>query len=112
MTDPISSVVAVAAPRGSAGGTSNNPVAVAAGPQHAGAPPPTDLHDLAAALNQRAQDLQTSLHFRVDQITGQLVISVVDTQDDQVLLQIPGQEALAVAQSLERMQMQLMKQSV
>ncbi|WP_036517085.1 flagellar protein FlaG [Nevskia soli] len=114
MTDPITSVVAAAPLRGSAGGTSNPSAAVAAPPQHAGVAPVAapDLHDLAAALNQRAQDLQTSLHFRVDQITGQLVISVIDTQDNQVLLQVPGQEALAVAQSLERMQMQLMKQSV
>ncbi|MFI4979182.1 MAG: flagellar protein FlaG [Nevskiales bacterium] len=113
MTDPISSVVAAAAPRGSAGGTPNIPAAATtAGQQHPGTAAAPDLHDLAAALNQRAQDLQTSLHFRVDQITGQLVISVVDTQDNQVLLQVPGQEALAVAQSLERMQIQLMKQSV
>ena len=72
---------------------------------------PPDLHVAVAVLNQHAQDLQTSLHFRVDQITGQLVISVIDTQDNRVLMQVPGEEALAIAQSLEHLHMQLMKQS-
>ena len=110
MTDPISN-------------TSSNPntapvypaAAVASAPAHAAAqarvPQQADLESIAAALNQRAQDLQTSLHFQVDHVTGQLVISVIDTQDNRVLMQAPSQEALAIAQSLERLQMQLMKQS-
>ncbi|MDR3416476.1 MAG: flagellar protein FlaG [Nevskia sp.] len=68
-----------------------------------------DLHDVASALNQYAQDMHTSLHFQVDHTTGQLVISVIDTQTNQVLMQVPNEEALAIAQSLAHMQAQLLQ---
>ncbi|MBL6750915.1 MAG: flagellar protein FlaG [Nevskia sp.] len=76
-------------------------------PPAAAAPPP-DLQAVSSALNQHAQDLQTSLRFQVDKLTHQLVISVIDTQNEQVLMQIPGEEALAIAQSLEKLQAQLL----
>jgi len=122
MTDPISSIIqSVLAPApatnraGDAGNAAaagaqppGNDASVAAKPSQSTLPA---LQAVAAALNQHAQNLQTSLHFQVDKITGQLVVSVIDTQNNQLLLQIPGQEALAIAQSLEPLQMQLMKQT-
>jgi flagellar protein FlaG len=78
------------------------PVAPAAQPK------PPDLQAVSDALNQHALDLQTSLRFQVDKITNQLVISVIDTQNNQLLMQIPSQEALAIAQSLEKLQAQLL----
>ena len=117
MTDPITSVTSVASPSAAGPGPAGIPAAAAAPiaepsqPMGAQQKTPPDLHAVAAALNQHAQDLQTSLHFQVDKITGQMVISVVDTQNNQLLMQIPGQEALAIAQSLEPLQMQLMKQT-
>jgi len=89
-----------------AGSASNG--AAATGAQQKQAQP--DLHELASSLNQYAQNLRTSLHFQVDHTTGELVISVIDTQTNQVLMQVPNQEALAVAQSLARMQAQLLQQ--
>jgi flagellar protein FlaG len=67
---------------------------------------------LADKLNQHLQSQQTptSLRFQVDKITGEMVISVIDTEDNKVLLQIPSEESLAVAQSLERLQAQLLSQ--
>ena len=119
MTDPIGSITQpVSAPAAATSVAADAASGVAAGVQ-----PPTneapastkpsqpDLPAAVAALNQHAQDLQTSLHFQVDKITGQLVVSVIDTQNNQLLLQIPGQEALAIAQSLEPLQLQLMKQT-
>jgi flagellar protein FlaG len=119
MTDPVSGTATVApmAPvhAGQGGGTAGTVAAVVASVAAAEPASATlrqaDLPAIAAALNQRAQDLQTSLHFQVDQVTGQMVISVIDTRDNRVLMQAPSQEALAIAQSLERLQMQLMKQS-
>jgi flagellar protein FlaG len=111
MADPISSIspaapapaqAAAAAPAVAAAGSAAEAQASAQAP---------DLHGLAAALNQHAQDLQTSLHFQVDGVTGQLVISVIDTRDNQVLMQVPSEEALAVAQSIERLHPQLMRKS-
>jgi flagellar protein FlaG len=122
MTDPISSMTqsvlapvpavnpAADAANGAATGAQSpgNDASAAANPSQPTLP---DLQAVAAALNQHVQDLQTSLHFQVDKITGQLVVSVIDTQNNQLLLQIPSQEALAIAQSLEPLQMQLMKQT-
>jgi flagellar protein FlaG len=108
MTDPISGISPIPAAPAHAAAAPAPAAAEPAAPAPALAP---DLHGLAAALNQHAQELQTSLHFRVDGITGQLVISVIDTKDNQVLMQVPGEEALAIAQSLERLHPQLMKQS-
>ncbi len=115
MTDPINGSSVIAAVSASLAGTVAAPPAPGAtvsptAPPTAGAN--ADPHAIAAVLNQHAQDLQTSLHFKVDAVTGQLVISVVDTTDNQVLLQIPSQEALAIAQSLERLRPQLMSKTV
>jgi flagellar protein FlaG len=118
MTDPISSLNPGTALPGSAAGQAGASAAQRPGEagaketqqieaQQAGTP---ELQAIAATLNQRAQDLQTDLRFQVDKLTGEMVISVIDTQNNQVLLQVPGPEALAIAQSLQRLKMQLMDQ--
>ena len=43
---------------------------------------------------------QTSLQFRVDDEVDRLVVSVVDQDSGEVLLQIPGEVALRIAKSL------------
>ncbi len=63
----------------------------------------TRLQDVATTLNQHVQHLQTSLHFQIDQVTGQLVMSVLDTETQKILLQVPGAQALAIAQSLQHL---------
>lgn len=108
MTDPINSISPVAPATVQ---TSAAPTAATADSAAQPPAPAPDLHGLAAALNQHAQELQTSLHFQVDGITGQLVISVIDTKDNQVLMQVPSEEALAVAQSIERLHPHLMRKS-
>lgn len=84
------------------------PAIVPAGQTPPAAARPPDLEAVSAALNQHAQGLQTSLRFQVDKLTHQLVISVIDTQNEQLLMQIPSEEALAIAQSLEKFQAQLL----
>jgi flagellar protein FlaG len=110
MTDPLgSSTNTIVVPAAAA-----QPVpaaaAVAAQPQaQAPAQPAPDLQAVAEALRQAFQPVQTDLHFQVDKVTGQLVISVIDAQDGKTLLQIPGEEALAIAQSLEQRQASLIQ---
>lgn len=110
MTDAISSISSAAAvvAAGSSPSAAVPPAADAATqpPQ----PVAGGLHAIAAALNQHAQETQTDLRFQVDKTTGQEVISVIDAQNNQVLLQIPGAQALATAQSLQRLKLQLMDQ--
>jgi len=76
----------------------------------AGKAPGADMQAVTDALNAKAQELQTSLRFQIDKTTGRTVISVIDDLDGKVLIQIPDEEALAVAQSLQRMQAQLVQQ--
>src|SRR5579859_8115695 len=110
MTDPVSSAMAAtpvslnpAQPYVAA------PTAAAVPRQVHAAATPADLHAIAEALGKAFQPTQTDLHFQVDKITGQMVISVIDAQDGKTLLQIPGEEALAVAQSLEQQQARLIQ---
>jgi len=124
MTDPIGGVGSMAALPGGATNagampvvelapstTADSSIAAAAQPEAAPQASQAEMHALAAALNQHVQDLPTSLHFQVDRITGQMVLSVIDTQSNQVLMQVPSPEALAIAQSLQRLKVQLMNQT-
>jgi flagellar protein FlaG len=109
MTDPISGISATAAvftPQSAA--VPQAQPAVPAAPA-AAQPAPPDLQIIAAALSLSFHPTQTDLHFQVDHITGQMVVSVIDAQDGKTLLQIPGEEALAIAQSLQEMQPHLIQ---
>lgn len=58
---------------------------------------------LAAAvnrLNEHIQITQRSLRFSVDEASGRTVVTVVDTQSDEVIRQIPSEEVLALIQHL------------
>lgn len=115
MADSISAVGAVAPIAASAGvatPVAASPAAVAAAaapdtaaparPANSAPASPAEVQATVDALNKAIEPLQTDLHFQVDKVTGQLVVSVIDQQDGKVLLQVPSQEALSIAQSLER----------
>ncbi len=53
-------------------------------------------------LNDYVQDVQRSLRFSVDELTGRTVITVLDSETDEVIRQIPAEEVLAVMQDLAR----------
>ena len=53
-----------------------------------------------------------ALQFSVDSSSGRMVVQVMDTQTNQVLQQIPSENMLAIAQSLDKMQGLLFKQKV
>jgi flagellar protein FlaG len=44
------------------------------------------------------------LNFSKDQDTGKTIIKVVDTATDTVIRQIPSEEAIAIAKSIDKMQ--------
>jgi len=63
-----------------------------------------DPDELAAALesvNEYAQTQQRNLRFSVDQELGQAVVSVVDTDSDVVVRQIPSEVVIRLARNLE-----------
>jgi len=61
--------------------------------------------DLTKAVNQMNDStelLRSNLKFSIDEDSGQTVIKVVDSKTDEVIRQIPREEVLAIARSLEK----------
>lgn len=53
-------------------------------------------------LNVKVQDIRRELHFQVNAESGQTIISVVDTETQEVIRQIPPEEVVALAEHLEK----------
>jgi flagellar protein FlaG len=66
------------------------------------------MQDIQEAIKKStmAQDL----HFSIDNATGKTIVKVVDATTQEVVRQIPSEEILAIARSLDRMQGVLLKQ--
>lgn len=54
-------------------------------------------------INEMMRDNQRSLNFSVDKGSEKVVVQVRDSETDQVVRQIPNEEALKFADSLDRM---------
>nr|WP_315473120.1 flagellar protein FlaG [uncultured Undibacterium sp.] len=63
------------------------------------------------AINKTIQAASQNLEFSVDKDTSDVVVKVIDQQTKQVLRQIPTEEALEIAKSLDRLQGLLIKQT-
>lgn len=63
------------------------------------------------ALNKTVQASSQNLEFSVDKDMSVVVVKVVDQQTKQVLRQIPTEEALEIAKSLDKLQGLLIKQT-
>ena len=59
-----------------------------------------ELDESVRDLNEHMQVIQRELHFSVDNDSGQTVIKVMDLATQQVVRQIPNEEALKAARSL------------
>ena len=57
----------------------------------------------AEQLNQFMKNGQRSLDFSVDKNTNQVVVQVVDKSTKEIVRQIPGPEAIKLAENLEQM---------
>ncbi len=51
-------------------------------------------------LSAHVQNLQRSLHFTVDEESGETIVRVVDSETDEVIRQIPSEELLTIAERL------------
>lgn len=58
------------------------------------------LHDVANELTDMMSLMRKGLAFKVDEYSGQSVVSVMDVDSGNVLRQIPNEEALELAQKL------------
>ncbi|MDR0529839.1 MAG: flagellar protein FlaG [Zoogloeaceae bacterium] len=68
------------------------------------------LRESADRLNKFVSPYNNSLNFSVDEETGKFVIKVVDNETKEVIKQIPSEELLKLAQSLEKLQGLLVRQ--
>ncbi len=64
---------------------------------------PVDISKVAERLNDFVQSSQRSLRFRVDDPSGRTVITVLDANTDEVIREIPSEEALRLAERLDRL---------
>ncbi len=65
---------------------------------------PVERGDSVARLQDHVQTLHRELHFRVDEVTGQTVVRVVDTDTGALIRQMPSQDALDTLQTIDDMQ--------
>jgi flagellar protein FlaG len=68
------------------------------------AAPPVEIHKIESVTRQIDSFLRSmnkSLQFRVDESTGQMIVSICEAETGEVIRQVPGEDALRIAQSLE-----------
>jgi flagellar protein FlaG len=63
-------------------------------------------------INETIQVFNPSLHFSVDSITDKIVVQVSDQDTKEVVRQIPSEEVLNIARSLEVLQGLLIRQRI
>jgi flagellar protein FlaG len=63
-----------------------------------------EMNDFVATLNNN------SLRFSIDNDTGKTVVKVLDTQTNELIKQIPTEEALAVAKAIDKLKGLLVQQ--
>ena len=62
---------------------------------------PKILQNALNNLSSHVQNLHRSLHFSVDQESGDTVVRIVDSDTKEVIRQIPSEELLAIAHRLK-----------
>ncbi len=68
------------------------------------AAPPVEIHKIESVTRQIDSFLRSmnkSLQFRVDESTGRMIVSICDSETGEVIRQVPGEDALRIAQNLE-----------
>ena len=60
-----------------------------------------EIDSAISQLNDYAQNLKRELHFSVDEASGRTVIKVTDPETEEIIRQIPPEEVLRIAESLE-----------
>jgi flagellar protein FlaG len=59
-----------------------------------------NLQAAVSQINDHVQNLQRDLVFTVDDVTGKEVVTVIDRQSEEIIRQIPSEEALVLARRL------------
>ena len=62
-----------------------------------------DLEGIVEQLNEHMQNIQRNLNFSVDDSSGKTVIRVVDTNTEELVRQIPSEDALRISHSIQEL---------
>lgn len=68
------------------------------------AAPPVEVRKIESVTKQIDSFLRSmnrSLQFRLDDSSGRMIVSITDSETGEVIRQVPGEDALRIAQSLE-----------
>lgn len=60
-----------------------------------------DLQQAVSQLNDSIQQVQRGLLFSVDDSSGETIVRVVDTETEEVIRQMPSEEALRISRSIK-----------
>ena len=63
---------------------------------------PESLESAVKNINDYVQNLQRSLQFTVDEISGKDVVTVLDKETDEIIRQYPSEEVLEIARRLRQ----------
>jgi flagellar protein FlaG len=66
------------------------------------APDPAKLQEAVSKLNDYVQNIQRTLAFSVDKDTGRTIVKVYDSETNELIRQIPPEETVKLAQSIEQ----------
>ena len=76
--------------------------------------PPPSKEDVSAAVDKLNEAMATSsqsLKFEIDDDTKQIVVKIIDQSTQEVVRQMPTEEALQMAKSIDKMQGLLIRQT-
>ncbi len=67
-------------------------------------PEPEQVQEAVNQIQQFTQTLAQNLKFSIDEDTGKTVVKILDTQTQEVIRQIPSEEAITIARTLGKIQ--------
>jgi flagellar protein FlaG len=70
--------------------------------QESTAADPAKLQEAVSKLNDYVQNIQRTLSFSVDKDTGRTIVKVYDSETNELIRQIPPEETVKLAQSIEQ----------
>lgn len=65
---------------------------------------PEQVEEAVQQIEQFTQTLSQNLKFSIDEDTGKTVVKIVDIQTQEVIRQIPSEEAITIARTLGKIQ--------
>ena len=103
ITQAVPEVAPVQPLRPQSGQAGSQPGTTGQGAKPATPPEPGQVREAVQSVNEALKTLSKQIEFSMDQDTGTTVVKVVDQETHEVLRQIPSEEMLNIAKSLDHL---------